>query len=177
MPRPIDGQVKAAILRDIRNTRDEPDPDRRLTRNAIAQRHGVSTRTVTNIANAGGLSDAFSRVNTEKGARASKFDAAFRRSRLIERFYDEADYHLDRLHQPHTVPAGIGPDGPATVTTRLPALRDAQAGMIAASTAVDKALRLEDRQGDGRVDQTRSLLGALLSGLQQEHGTGPDEPG
>ena len=176
MPRPIDGQLKADILRDIRDTRDEPDPGKRLTRNAIARRRGVSPGTVTNLAAANGLADAFDRTNTVKGARARQFDAAFARAVLIERYYVEAGKVLDRVSTPYTQVI-LGRGGPEFVTTRLPPLRDAQAGMSASAIAVDKAAKLEDRQGDGRVDAAKSLLGGLLAGLQAVYGDSPDGSG
>ena len=49
--------------------------------------------------------------------------------------------------------------------------------MSASAIAVDKALRLEERNGDGRVDAAKSLLGSLFETLQKAHGDRPDGSG
>lgn len=174
MPRPLPAQLKADILRDIRDTRDEPDPARRLTRNQIARRRHVSASTVTRLAAENNLGDAFDRSKTVKATRARQFDAAAERAVLIERMYGVAGRLLDRVEAPYEMVLP-GPEGAEFVTTKLPPLRDAQSGMIAAGVAIDKAAKLEDRQGDGGVDAARSLLGSLFTGLQQAYGD--DGPG
>jgi DNA-binding MurR/RpiR family transcriptional regulator len=50
VPPPLDPQLKADILRDIQDTTSEADPAKRLTRNEIARRRGVSQATVSKIA-------------------------------------------------------------------------------------------------------------------------------
>ncbi|MGO8957620.1 MAG: hypothetical protein ACLQFR_09660 [Streptosporangiaceae bacterium] len=49
--------------------------------------------------------------------------------------------------------------------------------MSSAAIAIDKAARLEDRQGDGRVAAAQSLLGTLFETLQQANGDAPDGSG
>ncbi len=176
MPPPLDPQLRADILRDIQDTQNEPDPAKRLTRNEIALRRGVSQSTVTKIAKDSGLGAAFDRSQTINATRARQFDAAHERTVLIERMYGVAGRMLDRVEAPYTqvIP---GPAGPEFVTTKLPPLRDAQAGMSSAAIAIDKAARLEDRQGDGKVAAAQSLLGTLFETLTKAHGDAPDGSG
>ena len=63
------------------------------------------------------------------------------------------------------------------MTTKLPPLRDAQAGMSSAAIALDKAARLEDRQGDGKVDQAKSLLSSMFESWQRAHDDALDGSG
>lgn len=83
--------------------------------------------------------------------------------------YTVADHMLDRVTSPYTQVI-TGPAGAEFVTTKLPPLRDAQAGMSSAAIAIDKAARMEAANGDSRVEQARSLLGGLLTDLAAEHG-------
>jgi hypothetical protein len=70
-----------------------------------------------------------------------------------------------------------GPAGPEFVTTKLPPLQDAQAGMSSSAIAIDKAARLEGRRGDGKVAAAQSFLGTLFETLKQAHGDAPDGSG
>jgi hypothetical protein len=101
---------------------------------------------------------------------------ALERTVLIERIYGVAGRMLDRVEQPYTQVIA-GPAGPEFVTTKLPPLRDAQAGMSSPAIAIDKAARLEDRQGAGRVAAAQSLLGSLFETLAKAHGDAPDGSG
>lgn len=176
MPPPLDPQLRADILRDIQDAANQPDPAKRPSRNAIARRRKVGPATVTKIAKANGLEGTWDRSQTLNATRARQFDAALARTDLIERMYGVAGRMLDRVEAPYTQVV-TGPAGPEFVTTKLPPLRDAQAGMSSAAIAIDKAARLEDRQGDGRVAMARTLLGNLFDSLQAEHGDQPDGSG
>jgi hypothetical protein len=169
LPAPLDQAKRDAIIADINAGHK--------TRNQIARDHSVSGATVTKLAAQAKGSTAFDRSQTEKAARAKKFDAALVRAQLIERLYGMAGGLLDRVESPYTVPmAGAGGEI-QFVTSKLPPLRDAQSGMSAAAIAIDKALRLEDRNGDGRVDAAKSLLGSLFKTLRDAHGDSPDGSG
>ena len=169
MPPPLDPQLRADILRDIEDTAQAKDPAQRLSRNEIARRRGVSQATVSKIAKDAGLTAAFDRSQTINATRAKQFDAALIRADLIERMYGVAGRMLDRVESPYTQVI-TGPQGAEFVTTKLPPLRDAQAGMSSAAIAIDKAARMEAANGDSRVEAARSLLGGLLSDLVDKHG-------
>ncbi len=176
MPPPLNPQIAADILRDIQDTAHATGSDK-LSRNEIARRRGVSPSTVTKIAQQHGLAEAFDRSQTVKATRARQFDTAAVRGELIERMYGVAGRMLDRVESPYTQVIA-GPAGPEFVTTKLPPLRDAQAGMSSAAIAIDKAARMESANGDSRVEAARSLLGGLLSDLVDKHGDGyPDGSG
>jgi transposase-like protein len=161
VPPPLDPQLRADILRDIQ--------DGQLSRNEIARRRNVSPSTVSKIAKDEGQSAAFDRTQTAKATRAKQIDNAARRTVLIDRMYDVASHMLDRVTSPYTQVVS-GPAGAEFVTTKLPPLRDAQAGMSSAAIAIDKAARMEAANGDSRVEQARTLLGGLMSDLVAAHG-------
>jgi hypothetical protein len=167
VPKALDPTIRTAIIEDIKAGKQ---------RNQIARERNVSGSTVTKIAGEEGLTNAFDRTQTVNATRARGIDIAAARAVLIERMYGVAGRMLDRVESPYTQVVG-GPMGAELVTTKLPPLRDAQAGMSAAAIAIDKAARLEDRNGDARVDQARSLLGAMFEGLQRAHGDAPDGSG
>jgi hypothetical protein len=168
LPAPLDQAKRDTITADIKAGKP---------RNQIARDHAVSAGTVTNIAKAAGITSAFDRSKTKNATRAQQADNASVRAALIARYYDVANHMLDRVTSEYTQPmAGHGGEI-QFVTTKLPPLRDAQAGMSASAIAIDKALRLEDRNGDGRVDAARSLLGSLFQTLKDAHGDSPDGSG
>lgn len=161
MPPPLDPQLRADILRDIQ--------DGQLSRNEIARRRNVSPSTVSKIAKDSGTTAAFDRTQTVKATRAKQLDNAARRTDLIDRMYAMASHMLDRVESPYTQVI-TGPAGAEFVTTKLPPLRDAQAGMSSAAIAIDKAARMEAANGDSRVEQARSLLSGLLTDMVAAHG-------
>lgn len=167
MPRPLDPAKRRAILTDIKAGHQ---------RNEIARDHNVSGSTVTKIAAQEGIENAFDRTQTQNATRARNADLNETRSVLIDRLYGIAGRMLDRVESPYTqiVPSQAGAE---LVTTKLPPLRDAQAGMSSAAIALDKAARLEDRQGDGKVDAAKSLLGTMFDTLQKAHGDASDGSG
>jgi hypothetical protein len=109
------------------------------------------------------------RTQTAKATRAKQLDNAARRTVLIDRMYTVADHMLDRVTLAYTQVI-TGPAGAEFVTTKLPPLRDAQAGMSSAAIAIDKAARMEAANGDSRVEQARSLLRGLLTDMVSRHG-------
>lgn len=160
MPRPINPDTRTKIIHAIKAGG---------RRNQIARDHGVSPSTVTLIAKQENLGSAFDRTNTVAATRAAGVDAAARRAALIDELYAKAARALERLEQPHTEPFG-GAMGVEFVTTKLPTLRNMASGASAVSTLLNAAGRLEDRNGDSRVEQGRSLLTALFDGLASAHG-------
>lgn len=161
MPPPLDPQLRADILRDIQ--------DGQLSRSEIARRRNVSPSTVSKIAKDSDVPTAFDRTQTAKATRAKQLDNAAHRTVLIDRMYSVADHMLDRVTSPYTQVI-TGPAGAEFVTTKLPPLRDAQAGMSSAAIAIDKAARMEAANGDSRVEQARSLLSGLLTDMVAAHG-------
>ena len=168
MPRPIDAALRARIIADIKAGK--------MNRNEIARTHGVSGSTVTKIAKDERIAFAFDRSKTQNATRARQFDAAAARARMIEDLYADAQRFRGRAWSQYTQVVS-GPLGAEFVTTRLPPLRDQQAAYTSLAICMDKAGRLEDRNGDGRIDAARSLLGALFDGLKAEHGDRPDGSG
>lgn len=167
MPRPIDDQLRADILRDIQDGQ---------ARNHIARTRGVAPATVTKIAQQAGLTNAFDRSQTEKGTRAKLFDARAARAQLIEDLYADAQRFRERAWSPYEQLI-TGPEGTDAVTTTLPPLRDQQSAYTALGICMDKAGRAEDKNGDSRNESARSLLGSLFDGLAREFGSGYGDGG
>lgn len=158
MPPRIDDETRAKILKDIKA--------RKLSRNAIARKHGVSVGTVTNIAKAAGLTSAFDRSNhkTARATQAAKFDAEAARAQLVVDLYADAQRFRRRAWDPYTQIVS-GPAGAELVTTKLPPLRDQQAAYTALAIAVDKAMKLEAADtGDG-AKEGKTMIGDLRAAL------------
>lgn len=156
MPPPLNDTKRASILADIQA--------RQLSRNAIARKHHVSPGTVSNIAKAAHVTDAFDRSKTENATRARVFDAKAARARLIEDLYGDAQRLRARAWEPYTQIVS-GPAGPELVTTKLPPLRDQQAGYTALAICVDKALKLEAIDSDQGTEAGKTMIGDLRSAL------------
>jgi hypothetical protein len=107
-----------------------------------------------------------------------QFDVAAARAALIEDLFRDAQRFRARAWSDYTQIVS-GPAGAELVTTKLPPLRDQQSAYTSLAICLDKASRLEDRSGDGRVDAAKSLLGSLFDSLQSVHGNGdrPDGSG
>lgn len=157
MPAPLSDEVRAAILADIEAGK--------LSRNKIAEKHGVSRGTVTNLAKTHVGDTAFDRTHAEKGARARQFDAKAARAELIEQLYGDAQRFRERSWSPYTQVV-TGPMGPEFVTTKLPPLRDQQAGYTAVAIAIDKALTLEKHDSDEGQAMGKSMVNDLFGAFQ-----------
>lgn len=161
MPKALDPAERQAILDDIQAGK--------LSRNAIARKHGRSVGTVTNIANSSGLDEPFDRSQTEKGTQARQVDLAELRSLTSARFLQEANKMLDRLNEPCEVFAFGGAENRfnSEVLHRPPSA-EARNFIVSAATALDKHLVLDrhdsDDKGGAAVD---SWLRHMLGGTTQ----------
>ncbi|WP_242890783.1 hypothetical protein [Actinomadura litoris] len=158
MPPRIDDATRAKVLKAIKAGK--------LSRNAIARKHGVSVGTVTNIAKAAGLTSAFDRSNgkTARATQARKFDALAARAKLLVDLYGDAQRFRERAWSPYTQIV-VGQMGPELVTTKLPPIRDQQAAYTALAIALDKALKIEEvNTGDG-AEQGKTMVGDLRAAL------------
>ena len=167
MPKPLDPGKRAAIITAIKAGG---------SCRSIARTHAVSASTVTKIAKDEHITGAFERAQTAKATRANEFDAAAAKAQLIVDLYRDAQRFRKRAWDPYTQIVS-GPAGAELVTTKMPPLRDQQSAYTALAICVDKAARIEDRSGDGRVDAAKSLLGSLFESLQAVHGDRPDGSG
>jgi len=171
VPRPrLDDALRAAILTDVQAGQ--------LSRNAVARKHGVAASTVTKIANEAQLGSVFDRSQTEKGARAASIDAKALRAQLALDLTHDAQRLRERIWSEYTqvVPS---PLGPSFVTTKLPPLRDQQAGYTAVAIAIDKALKLVDYDTDGGATAGRTMVNDLFGALKMawhQIGQADDEP-
>lgn len=145
---------------------------RGMSRNAIARELGRSPRTVSVIAAEAGLS--FSREATEDATRARMADLAELRAQLAHELTVDALRLTAQMWQPTTVYAFGGREN--TYAEKLlpeaPAA-DKRALMAAATAAAAESRRLVPPEGDGSPDEVGSLLGAMMAGLQERHGTDP----
>ncbi|WP_202512658.1 hypothetical protein [Streptomyces sp. SID3343] len=160
MPPRLDDTVRAAILVDIRAGK--------LSRNAIARAHGVSSSTVTVIAREAGRADAFDRSKTKTATRARVVDLAAQRAELKSALLTDAERLRRRAWEPYSY-YERGPDGPELVTLTLPPLRETREAYTALGIALDKHLKLDVHdQGDGAED-ARSMLADIMAGLIRRH--------
>ncbi|WP_017972509.1 hypothetical protein [Actinopolyspora halophila] len=166
MPAPIGDDKRADILDDIR--------EEKLSRNAIARKHGVNPETVRNVATANGYDQAFSRLKTEKATRAHTADLAARRAELKASLLDDAEALRQRAWSEYTY-YERGATGPEQVTLDLPPLAEVRQAYTALGIAVDKSVALDKHDGDSGADDARSMLGSLASGLQAAYDKLTDE--
>lgn len=140
MPPRMDDGKREEILADIENTAGTLDG----TVRKIADRQGVSTATVQRVAKAAGLTDVWSRDQTQKGTQARQVDLAELRSLTAARFLQESNKMLDRLNEPCEVFAFGGAENRfnSEVLHRPPS-QEARNFMTAAAVALDKHLVLD----------------------------------
>ncbi|KAB2344869.1 hypothetical protein [Actinomadura rudentiformis] len=156
MPPPLDDATRTAIIADIRAGEK--------SRNAIARDHGVSWGVVSKLARQIGENNAFNRSSTAKAVEAARTDAKALRVTLIADLYADAQRFRARSWEPYTQVI-TGPDGPQFVTTKLPPLRDQQAGYTALAICLDKALKLEAVDSDGGAEAGRTMVSELREAL------------
>lgn len=136
---------RARILADIRAGEG--------TRAVIAARHGVSVTTVRRIAK-----------EAQEPPAAPKFSAKSVRAQLVQDLYGDAQRFRERSWGPYTQVV-VGAAGPELVTTKMPPLRDQQAGYAALVACLQQAVRLEEIDtGDGTAE-AKSLLAGLAGAL------------
>lgn len=139
-------------------------------RNEIARTVGIALGSVTKIVSEAGLN--FDRTATVAATAAAKADARARRAELGRLLLEDAHRLREQVWTPTTVFNFGGKDN--TYEEHLmpkPPTGDLRNLMVIAATAIDKHLVLE-RHDASEPDAAGSLLGALLTGLQQKHGTG-----
>lgn len=139
-----------------------------LSCNAIATEIGRGSSTVSRLAKDMGL--AFDRRATQAATVAKVADARARRAQLMTDFLDDAQRLRHQLWAPHEyIDHGGKEFTEARWTQNEPTAADKLRLMQAATTAVNASLRLDQRDGDGSVDQAVSLLGSLFTNLTHRH--------
>ena len=157
----IPADKRKAIIRDIRAVKTGKSTK---SRNAIGREHQVSVSTVTAIAQAEGLGDAFDRTRTAAATKAKSIDCRAAREQLKEDLLGDAQRLRARAWAEYEVVVST-PKGAQTVILPVPPLTDVRAAYSAMATAIDKALRLEqydaaDESGASAVDEwLRTLVG------------------
>lgn len=165
MPVPTEPEVIEAILEDVRAGE--------LSCRAIARKHDISTATVRKYTAEAGITDAFSRAQTENATRAKTADNRSRRAALAEKFLALADQLLDQVDKPHVVHSFGGRDNTfASEILDRPPTSDIRNLMTAAAVAVDKSIAIDRHDTKSGADTVASLLGDLFGGLVEKHGTG-----
>lgn len=165
MPRPLDPEVRTAILADIKAGGKSC--------RGIARDHGVSDATVRKIAKDNQVVNAFSRAQTENATRARVADMAAQRAEKSALLLADVDRLRERAWSPYQVVVNTS-EGPEIVTLKLPPLRDTQAAYTSIGIAIDKHLAIERHDSGTGAEQAASLLGTLLDNLQARHGTAPE---
>ncbi|GAA4059752.1 helix-turn-helix domain-containing protein [Actinomadura miaoliensis] len=144
-----------------------------LSRNAIAKEIKRSQATVSKLAAELGLS--FRRERTAEATRAKVLDAKARRAALALDLLGDAERLRRQLWEPCTLVKIGGKDNVATEHPLPRPLFDDQLRIVQATgLAVERHARLVELDADTGHDNARSLLGALLGGLQAKHGTDPE---
>jgi hypothetical protein len=169
MPVRIPDAKRAKVAADIRAGQ--------MSRNEIARKYRISPASVGNIAAEEGITDAFDRTHTIKGAHAKAADNKMRRAQLASDLLDDAQRLRKRAWEPYEVVAST-PDGAEVVQLALPPLPDARAAYTAIGICSDKSIAIEKHDiSDDGADHAKSMLGRLLTGLAQAvSGEPPETP-
>lgn len=157
MPR-IPDNKRAAILADIRTGSK--------SRNQIASDHDVSVGSVTNIAKAADLTDAFDRSGLEKATHAAVADNRSRRAQIASDLLDDVVRLRERAWSQYTY-YERGQMGPELVSLDQPPLKEAKEAYVAIGICLQRHAELEKLDA-GRGDEgARSMLGDLAEALEQ----------
>jgi transposase-like protein len=157
MPPRISDDKRAAILDDIKAGGNSC--------RGIARKHGVSDRVVRKIADENGITDAWSRAQTENATRARQADVRAQRTELKAVLLDDVRKLRERAWSPYTY-YERGKEGPEKVTLDLPPLGEARNAYTAIGIALDKHIALERIDSDGGADRAKGMIGALAAGLR-----------
>jgi AcrR family transcriptional regulator len=133
--------------------------------NEIARQLGVSPRTVSRYAPDG----AFDRTQTIAATRARQADMAERRARLAEALLSDAERMREQIWQTATVFNFGGKDNDYNehkFTEQPP--EGKRTLMQAVSTAVAAHTRLVDHDGDGTIEQAKSVLDGFMDAIAQK---------
>lgn len=136
-----------------------------LPANQIAKRMQRPVSTVHVWSKKLGLS--YDRTQMEKAIRASQLDRKAARGKIIEDLYRRAQHNLDRLNSQQfetLVKSGPGEETP-TALDFVPSV-DERNIILAVSTSLTSATRLEDIDSDGGLVEARGLLGTILGAIQ-----------
>jgi hypothetical protein len=161
MPARTPDDVRAAIADDIRAGTKSC--------RRIAKDHGVAPSTVLKVADEFGLT--FERSQPEKTAAATAarvFDAKAARAELLEQLYGDAQGFRRRMWGAYTTVVGSGP-GTQLVTLKQPPLREQQSAMVAIGIAIDKALKLEEKDDDQGASLGQTMINDLMGVLKLAH--------
>lgn len=145
-------------VRDEERARVRELHEQGYARNAIARDLGRGVATITRIADE--LDLPFDRAATAEATAAAVEDNRAKRTRLVARYYEQANKQLDRLDRTEHERAEVSAGQLVRFTVpELPA-QDAKALLQAAGTATDKAVRLEQVDAtDGAEDMARGVGG------------------
>lgn len=157
MPPRTPDDVRDAILADIRAGQKSC--------RQIARDHKISPATVSALAKAAHIPDAFERSHTKRASEARAFDAKAARAELIEQLYGDAQRFRQRAWDPYTTPVVAG-NAVTLVTLNQPPLRDQQAAYVALAVCVDKALVLEAKDDDQGAGAGRTMINDLFGAFQ-----------
>lgn len=156
MPARIPDTKRAAILADIHAGTK--------SRAQIGRDHAVSPQTVSNIAKDAGVTDAFSRLQTENATRAAVADNRSRRAQIAAQLLDDVARFRERAWSPYTY-YERGSDGPELVTLDLPPLKEAKEAYVAIGISLQRHAELEKFDADRGDEQARSMLGDLAEAI------------
>lgn len=156
MPKALPQRKRNAILKDIKAGG--------VSRNYIARKHKVAASTVGAIAADAGITDAFDRTNTIKGARAKAIDCRALREQLKLDLMADAQRLRDRAWSQYSVVVGTH-EGAEVVHLDLPPLPDVRSAYTAIGICADKSIRLEQHDSD---DGGMSGVDAWLRGMLGE---------
>jgi len=156
MPKPLSPRKRNAVLADIKAGQK--------ARNQIARDHGISVGSVTNIAKAAGLTNAFDRSATENATRAHEADCKALRAQLKVDLLHDAQRVRTRIWGKHQVVVATA-EGAEIVTLDEAPLSEMRAGFTALGIAVDKSIRLEQHDSDDSAAEAKNLLGSLSDAL------------
>lgn len=127
-----------------------------LTRNQIAKQMGRGTATVSRMAAKAGLD--FDRTRTAVGTAAKVADAKARRADLALKLLGDAEQLRERIHSTYTVWRILNDGELVTGQLARPDARDQRDLMIAASTAIEKSLRLDEYDRETGNEDGKSML-------------------
>lgn len=133
----------------------------------IAREVGCSRSTVAKYAPSG----SFDRSRTQAAAKAHQLDAAAKRALLAERTADLALRITERMADSHLTFGWFGKDGvyeEKTLPEPPAAELRAFAGALASLTT--QHLRLVDHDGDGGLDEARSVLDGFMDAVARRAG-------
>lgn len=155
MPAALDPDKRAAILDDI---------EAGLGRNDIARRHDVGQATVTRVAAAEGITDAWDRSATQRATELRAIDVKARQSDLAQLLIEDAHRLRRMIWEPVTIYKFGGKDNTLnSVDLDEPDFEGKRNLMTSIAIAVDKVgvLTRDDSEGLAAVDTwLRSIAGA-----------------